>query len=238
MWVLLDYDNLPNLLRQRGPKHVADRIVDTLRPALATSTQRLDLKLYGGWYRHSTLTTLAQSLNAALASDFPFVSFIQDTGAARRRVTVAANLAHALEVNPRTDIHNTFRLRDTSEHLACKHPHDSGCIDTECELISTFRFFESEICPKVGCSITPSALLKRRGEQKLVDTMMVADLIHLAQVGETHVAIVTSDDDVWPGIISAMIRGTHVIHVETKWFGRAVPYRSGVSGKYTRLQVA
>jgi hypothetical protein len=181
---------------------------------------------------------LAQSLNAAITYDFPVITFIQDSGTARSTVTVTANLAHALEVNPRRDIHNTFRLRDASEHLACKHPHDSGCADTDCPLISTFQFFDADVCPKGGCPITPSGLLKRRGEQKLVDTMMVADLIHLAHVGESHVAIVTSDDDVWPGIISAMIGGTHVIHVETKWFGRDVSYQSGVPGKYTRLQMA
>ena len=49
--------------------------------------------------------------------------------------------------------------------------------------------------------------------QKLVDTMLTADLIQVSRPAATHIAVVTSDDDLWPGIYTALSQGATVHHV-------------------------
>jgi hypothetical protein len=85
----------------------------------------------------------------------------------------------------------------------------------------------------VGCSLGVPDFIQGRGEQKLVDTMLVADLIQLSHAGDTEVAIVTADDDVWPGVITGMQAGTHVVHIWPKYFTTSPQYLTGVSGRYS-----
>ena len=94
-------------------------------------------------------------------------------------------------------------------------------------------FFQSGKCPEPSCSFTVSDLIKSRGEQKLVDTMIVADLIHLSHIGEPDVAVVTADDDVWPGVITGMQAGTHVVHILPKRHQASQRYLSNVPGHYS-----
>jgi hypothetical protein len=67
--------------------------------------------------------------------------------------------------------------------------------------------------------------------------MLVADLMHLAHVGESDIAVVSSDDDVWPGVISGMQRGAHVIHVYPKYYQKPRQYLKGVPGKYSSVEL-
>lgn len=56
-----------------------------------------------------------------------------------------------------------------------------------------------------------------RPEQKLVDTMLTADLIHVASLmGTSDLVIVTNDDDLWPGIRMAVHLGATVHHVHPR----------------------
>src|SRR5208282_577710 len=70
----------------------------------------------------------------------------------------------------------------------------------------TLTFFLVGKCPDSSCARTAEQFLKR-SEQKLVDTMIVSDLIHLASTGESAIAVVSSDDDLWPGMLMAMSKG-------------------------------
>ena len=80
---------------------------------------------------------------------------------------------------------------------------------------SVTDFFRQKRCPQLGCRTTPGDLLCRQ-EQKLVDTMITADLIHFAKIGQHDLAVVSSDDDVWPGIQTALLYGARVTQVHTR----------------------
>ena len=69
----------------------------------------------------------------------------------------------------------------------------------------------------------------------MVDTMMVADLIHLAAKADEPLVVITSDDDLWPGILSALIHGTSVIHLQTGAVNNAPTYLTSTPGVYTAL---
>jgi len=54
--------------------------------------------------------------------------------------------------------------------------------------------------------------------------------------GHAEICIVTSDDDLWPGIETAIALGIHVVHIHTH-SRRSTPsfYCSGYSANYTQL---
>jgi hypothetical protein len=65
-------------------------------------------------------------------------------------------------------------------------------------------------------------LVPERQQQKLVDTMLAADLIHLGSTSNEPIAIVTSDDDLMPPVIQAVYSGAEVLHLHTI-AGRSTP---------------
>jgi uncharacterized LabA/DUF88 family protein len=54
-----------------------------------------------------------------------------------------------------------------------------------------------------------------RTEQKLVDTMIAADLFALHLQSSRRIAVVTSDDDLWPPIKLLLQLGVQVFHIHT-----------------------
>jgi uncharacterized LabA/DUF88 family protein len=121
-----------------------------------------------------------------------------------------------------------------TRRIVCLRPTTVTCRSDNCPIEVVADFINSQICPAAGCPATPSVLFTHV-EQKLVDTMIVADLIYLAHRGDTTIAIVTSDDDMWPGIITAISAGAHVVHVQTGATKPVLPYLQVVNGKYTQL---
>ena len=89
-------------------------------------------------------------------------------------------------------------------------------------------FLEEQRCPGNGCTVRQNDVLQK-WEQKLVDTMLVSDLIFLATRGERDLVVVSSDDDIWPGIRTALQLGARVTQVHTG--GRETPadYTRGVN---------
>ena len=53
-----------------------------------------------------------------------------------------------------------------------------------------------------------------RDEQKMVDTLMVADMAHAALLdGDKDIVVVTSDTDIWPGVLLALKGGCAVTQI-------------------------
>lgn len=234
MRALIDYDNIPDHIRRHGPLNVADKIFEVLRPHLQNES-RIDLRLYGGWFEEDKLTRNAQELSVQLAAHFPYLLRYRD-GQTTYPVTITASLANSLEVLPKKLLHHTFRMRPPARRILCDDPQHHGCAESPCKLAPTLMFLTNKVCPQAGCSVTPKKILRGTGEQKLVDTMLVADLLHIAASKEPAIAVVTSDDDVWPGLIGALIAGTHVIHLRTRPTPHTT-YTDGVPGRYTEISL-
>ena len=232
MRALVNYDNVPEHILRQGPLYLADRLFELVRSHLLDDT-RLEIKLYGGWYEEDKLTRKAQDLVAQLAS-FPYPIWIRER-IPPQLLRITASLAHSLEALPKKLIHSTYRQRPPARQLSCEDPLKHGCAASRCPLAAVADFINNKKCSESGCTVTPKVLFRTVGEQKLVDTMLVADAIHLSHQGERMLAIVTSDDDVWPGIISARVIGTHVIHVRTGMSSSHASYDDGVPGKYTEV---
>jgi hypothetical protein len=234
MRALVDFDNVPDPIRSQGPLYLADRLFERLKPHLA-GDPHIQMKLYGGWYQQDRLTKNAQNLLAQLGL-FPYPLWITDVSPAQL-VRINAELAHSLEALPKKHLHGTLRFRPPARRFMCEDPRANGCTSTTCPISAIADFVNKKQCTEAGCSVTPKLLFRGVAEQKLVDSMLVADIIHLSSIGERAVAIVTSDDDVWPGIISALVGGTHVIHLRSGSGSSGASYTDSVPGKYTELSL-
>lgn len=236
MVVLVDYDNVPLLERQRGIVNLIDKILNTIEASKLSGYQRIRVKLYGGWYEGSRLSRIAQKLAADIGI-FPKAFSLFD-GKNKVSVIVQVNLAYSLEIDPRSNLENTYRSRGLPQGLRCDPPPYSHCINaTGCPIGTVHTLINSGNCPDATCRVTSADILVR-SEQKLVDTMMTTDMIYLANNKYKDICVVSSDDDLWPGIKSALLLGANVYHIHTK-VGRTTPsyYSKGAGSRYIMLSL-
>jgi hypothetical protein len=227
MKVLVDYDNIPGSIARQGLTYLADRILMKVHTIVPTLTA-LDLRLYGGWDRKNQLTKTGQELATQLRSHFPRVLTVT-----AKPIRLNMQLAESLEALPGKRFVNTLRTEPVRK-IKSFVPSHTTCRNSSCPIDVVAVFLNAARCPAEGCMATPQMLLSQ-DQQKMVDTMMVADLIHLASADGEPLAIVTSDDDLWPGILSALARGTSVIHLQTRTVNNVPPYLTRTPGIYTTL---
>lgn len=236
MIVLVDYDNIPFQHRHIGIEYVVDRVIRSFDPALLLNEKHISMRLYGGWYILNTLTRSAQTLAGRIQASFPRTMTVGDS-ISKKNLTVAVELAYSLAVEPSKHLWHTYRPRGLPGNLICNSPSSVGCSDPNCPIETVYKFFNTDCCLKAGCIIKPSDIMYR-AEQKLVDTMLTADLIYYATNRTQVLCIVTSDDDLWPGIASALCNGVKILHMHTH-STRITPryYSSGLGSNYMQLHM-
>lgn len=228
MIVLVDYDNLPRRERDKGLVYLAERIVEVVTARQTPTSGRISLKIYGGWYGRGALTPRGQALSAEATANFPRVVSLPDG----RRVPIGSELAYGLEIEPTRHLWRTYRPREPALDVMCHTPMEAGCTNTSCPLVPMEAFITSGVCSAAGCSIGVPDFLYRT-QQKLVDTMLTADLIHLALADSRNICLVSSDHDLWPGVRTALILGRPLVHVHTR-HGESTPayYSTGSGAGY------
>ena len=226
--ILIDYDNLDTLVRQRGARHVITRLLDVLGSSRTAGDRKVDCRLYGGWLDKDTSSRNAERLIPALRRDFPCsVPVTGDAGT--QTVLVHVELARSLACDPAVVLTHTYRRRSRPPRLLCEAAPFPGCAaPSHCPVAALDPFIRNADCPVDGCAVEPSTVLARE-EQKLVDSMLVVDLVHFAETTDEPLVVVSADDDLWPGIRFVLLRGARVIHV--------IPRRSRVNReRYRRLE--
>lgn len=236
MHVLVDFDNLPSELQTDRVCRLAEKLVDAVCDHLEHHDSAINIRLYGGWYNEKTLTHKAHRVISAMGSDFPYPRGVV-TSSSTRTITVRAELAYSLLAYPRKVLTHTFRTREAPKRFECCDPKQKGCTADECSLSAMPALFRTGMCPRAGCAVSRQALFSPSQEQKLVDSMIVCDMLAHSRSGAGPVAVVSTDDDMWPGILTAMCFGTPVLHVWAKQSTRLPPYAPSPSHQYTRLSI-
>ena len=212
--VLVDFDNIEHSLRQKGVFAIVWKLLEKLVDIKNLRQPRYIFRLYGGWYEKHQLTRQAQNLNLDISTNIPgVVNFVINNVSCKVPVTV--ELAYSLAVLPSKPLLATFRPRSLQSKIHCHAPSAVGCKSNPCPMDSVHTFFQNQRCHDPQCTFTMQSFLFK-GEQKLVDSMMLSDLIHYTRVGPNTLALVSSDDDLWPGIFSALIYGARIQHVRTR----------------------
>jgi hypothetical protein len=238
MIVLVDFDNIPRVLRNRGLDAIIDRILNSIGTRNLASYQRIRVKLYGGWYSGRNLTRAAQDL-ATAARLYPKTCNLSEplSDGKAYSVIVAVELAETIEIDRGTVIENTYREGGEAEGIRCIAPPYARCVNTVgCPLLHVHDFINTGVCPENGCNLSTRNLLRKAG-QKLVDTMMTADLIYFAINRYKDICVTSSDDDLWPGIKSALLLGSSVIQLRTQDNATAARYTRNAGPNYTELKL-
>lgn len=215
MIVLVDYDNVDREDLRAGVLGLVDTIARAIDPEPLWEDRRLDFRLYGGWYEDNRFTRLAQNLAIELYRDFPRKCFLI-CSKGRFPVSLTTELAYSIAARPEKHLFATYRHRgQVKGRLICRSPNHIGCQRTDCPMTAVERFFRTRTCPHKGCSLTFDDFLSK-SEQKLVDSMLITDLLHYSKIGHRRIALTSSDDDFWPGILAVLIDGVELIHIHTK----------------------
>lgn len=236
MEILVDYDNIETLLKRQGIVRIVEKILARLDAQLFIADKIASFRLYGGWYEHSSLTRRAQLLCSDIQAAYPDVKRIA-LGMSDVTIKIQVELAYSLVAEPQKHLFYTYRRRELPKGLYCTTPSERGCSHADCPLLALPEFIQDERCPKLACSMDATRIW-HRAEQKLVDTMLTADIIYFANQHAPALCLVSSDDDFWPGIRIACLTGTKVIHIHAKSGHRTrFEYKSGVGARYTELRL-
>lgn len=99
-----------------------------------------------------------------------------------------------------------------------------------CGLNQFFGLSNATPCTNTACACTLGDVLVR-DEQKMVDTLLVADIAaHAFTSRATDVVVVSSDIDMWPGVLLALRTGCSVTHMHTKSGWRTQTHLVGTLG--------
>ncbi|WP_302152000.1 NYN domain-containing protein [uncultured Alistipes sp.] len=225
MMVFLDYDNLEYSTRVKGLHYVAEKIIALVDPSCAKD-KRITIRLYGGWYENETITKRAQDLETEIENEFPCTLLMSDNST---KIIVNCLLAYSMLADPQFHLLHTFRSKSITYGIKAYPIEKHGCMDQECPLPIIYDFIEHQKCPKCGKVKLKDFLYKK--EQKLVDSMLIADMLHIAN-REKYICIVSSDDDFWPGIRSVVACGCTLIHIKEKLSTASSLYTKGLDSHY------
>lgn len=232
--VLMDYDNLPRADLRRGLPAYLTHLLSLLPVTALPHRASAVCRLYGGWYEERRLSRRAKDLAGVTGEGFPPELWLSSSEG-ERAVRVSVELARSLRIKPGIDFFHTYRQRGAPRGLAARSLPFAGCAQPhECPLGPVHDLLARDACPAVSCGVAVSDVVTR-AEQKLVDAMLTADLIHASRTalrgGRPQVAVVTNDDDIWPGIYMAVSEGAQVHHIRPtprkQW-----PYAAVLSSGY------
>jgi hypothetical protein len=217
----VDLANISLLYKTRGLVHIPTSIVEAIGARVVASHKIIQLRLYGGWFEGTLLSREAQEWSAQAAAEFPrMITISGDVTARLSTALVGSLLCDPLSV----PITHTYRPKSAPRNLHVAQVPYSGCaLLDDCPISSLAAFIKEEYCPHPECAVALSAVLSR-AEQKLVDAMLIVDLLHSATTSEDPLVLVSSDDDMWPAIRQVLLLGKPLIHIQPER-GKLVPAR-------------
>lgn len=208
--VLVDFDNVTRSGGLPNATEMRHGLLEHVRTALHmdADVEWVTVRFYGGWRQADALSRSASDVLGlvALAGIFPMV--IPRT---LRVVRGVVGLATELLSAPRVPLGDTLRRRSGPPRVRLSQtPFPSGCAlahqDCPAKAVARFTKAAGKVCPSSTCNVTAGAAFQTN-EQKMVDTLLAADLLHL--VNEPHVTgvlVVSSDTDLLPPLVQAAQR--------------------------------
>ncbi len=213
--VLMDFDNIDRALIGSGPIAMARAIALSIPASVTRNYETITARLYGGWRSNGLLTNAAQRLIPNIRSDSP--SSLAVAGAEdRTSVRLNVELAERPLGSTRMLTETFVKDRGLRNFRSRTHPWNRCECQSDCGMKSFAGLNHKGNCPKLDCSVSLGDVLVR-DEQKMVDTMMVADLAYISLVERAkNVVVVSSDTDMWPGVMLALRAGCYVLQIHTK----------------------
>lgn len=212
--VFVDFDNVENGLKSAGPVALAKTILTLIPAPMLSRHDEAAVRLYGGWRCGGNLTNSAQRLVPDLRASSP-TAFPLVIAGVTHNLRLIVELADKPLGQSMVLSETYVKDRTLRKFRARQKPWDA-CANGQCGFQKYAGSASSDVCPSPQCSVKLLDIFVR-DEQKMVDTLMVADIARAALVDRSQdIVIVSSDTDMWPGLLLAMNAGCHVTHVHTK----------------------
>lgn len=213
--ILVDYDNLDQSLRGAGPIAVGRILAAKLPDTELSGFSGFEVRLYGGWRSGGNLTTSAQRLTPIIHAGAPTIvnRRIDQTARQMRLSIVLADRP----LGPGGTLQETLAKNRSLRQFRAEPQFLSECVDiTGCAMRSYYSLSPTTGCANAACNSKLGSLLVR-DEQKMVDTLIVADMAYDVFVNKTSaLAVVSSDSDIWPGILLALGAGCRIMHIHSR----------------------
>ncbi len=213
--VLVDYDNVDEKLKRAGVIEAAAEISRLIPAAVITQYDAIRVRIYGGWRSGGNLTRVAQAMLPVIRQESPR-PFTSGSGTERHTVRLELVLADTPAWSG-SIFNETFVTERAARKFRSRREPWLGCAnETDCGMAHLRQIKYSDTCQASSCALKAQDLLVR-DEQKMVDTLIVADMAYLAlQERVKNIVVVSSDIDMWPGVLLATSAGCLVTHIHTK----------------------
>lgn len=214
--MFIDYDNVDPPLTRAGPVSLTRLLVPAIPASVFAKYNTLRARLYGGWRVNGALTVSAQRLVPDIRSNSPTI-VSNPNYSPGKPIRLLVELAEG-PIGTSVTLQETLARDRTLRKFRARPSPWTECHNSagSCGLAHVASLTHNTSCSTPGCTTRIGNVLVR-DEQKMVDTLLVADLAHEALVQRvTDVVVVSSDVDMWPGVLLAAHSGCNVVHVHTK----------------------
>lgn len=200
--VILDYNNVfcisHNLTIELRQYIMSSVLRDIVQDHLAVDY--IDVRLYGGWYQDTVLTRMGSQVMAEhLTMDlFPIVTDDKRTIHGRQKVIESI---HGVEYI----WYNTYREKQGIPRLIINRNSRKDLCDnnkSHCpiHILEHFARKQTHLCKVEGCEVSNGNAFLHMG-QKMVDAMMVCDIISFSNYMDVEsIYILTDDVDLFPAL--------------------------------------
>lgn len=214
-YVIVDFDNIPQTKLNLGLESFCESFIDSIESNLK-QFHRIFFRLYGGWFLEVNLSHNAQCMiqNNSQVLGVPILYGIN-----QKKVVYTIEMAYSLLSTPLKQLHFTYREKGYPRGLSMIDPSITCSTNPPCVTCNMLRFYSYfNNNDKTFCKQSRKKLFFRK-EQKMVDSMMVADMLYLAyETLQDVIYVASSDDDLLPGIISALAQ-KQVIQYDIRDYG-------------------
>ncbi len=179
--MLIDFDNVEPNLKSAGAVGLAKTLIPVIPSSVLDRHNSIQARLYGGWRNQGTLTTSAQRLVPDIRVGSPTVVGNPNPGQnnpLRLKVELADGPMGCVTPLQETLVRDRGLRKFRTRSLPW-----SNCVDpsANCGLSQYYSLSHVTSCSTMGCSCRVDDILVR-DEQKMVDTLIVADIAHQALV--------------------------------------------------------
>jgi hypothetical protein len=213
--ILIDFDNIDPAIKQGGAVAMSKAIASCIPISVVQHYQMLNFRLYGGWRSDGNLTTQAQRIIPDIRMNSPSMVTL-GIGNQQLNIGLQVSLADS-PIWQGPILSETFiRDRGLRNFRAKQNPWSECANNLSCGMSHLAALSHSTACQNNACGAVAGKLLVRN-EQKMVDTLLVSDIAYVVLKEKVKdIVVVSSDIDMWPGVLLALNAGCYVTHVHTK----------------------
>ena len=212
-FVLLDFNNVfTGDITLISSNDIEAKLMVPIRKMLSDHTEinRIDIRVYGGWYQQGSLTDKA-SIAFTLLSGIDCTIPLENSGRWVR--WGMETVISAYGTNHFWD--NTYRQKNGLPRIIVKtdaQRERCGIDKVHCpiEIVKKISKGPGKICQVEECALKAEDIFQTFG-QKMIDTMMTCDILTIAEEPETKaIAVMTDDVDLLPALVVSALKYSRV----------------------------